>query len=189
MLLRNVTARRNSDQNHFYLLSRVWAFWLPGVCQVECTAESAQMNSKMHRSWGRDRSPWTAKYTLGLNRFAKFFPYFQNEAAAQHSDLGVSDLLNGNRFAHQGALPWVLAGDGCVLNCLCVHLTDIYSEHVASCYQLWGTHSWTVVNYGVSCICFFRLRVMPPTEMGKWNVIKIIIYSSIHPSVYLSNKH
>lgn len=52
-----------------------------------------------------DRNPQIAKYTLGFNRFAESFPYFQNEASVQHSDLGVSASLNGNRFAHQATLP------------------------------------------------------------------------------------
>lgn len=145
-------------------LSFLTALYLPGgIHSQECSAEF-QDASGLGKE---DRNPWTAKYALGFNRFAKFFPSFQNEAAAQRSDLEVSDLLSGNRFAHQGALPWVLVGDGFDLNCLCVHLTGVYAEHVASCYQLWDTNGWAVVSYGFSCICCFRLRMMPPTEMGK----------------------
>lgn len=83
-------------------LSFLTALYLPGgMHSQKCSVEfqNAPCLGK------EDRNPWTAKYALGFNRFAKFFPSFQNEAAAQRSDLEVSDLLNGNRFAHQDALP------------------------------------------------------------------------------------
>lgn len=150
--------------SHVKSLSFLTVCYLPsGVHSRKCSDEfgNAPLLGK------EDRNPRIAKYTLGFYRFAEFFPYFQNEASVQHSDLGVSASLNGNRFAHQAALPWVLGGDGFDLNCLCVHLRGIYAEHIASCHWFWGTKSWTLISYGVCCVCCFRLRAQPPTETWK----------------------